>query len=74
MMDVFAELERSMIQERVRAGLARVRSEGKQLGRPSDSTALEKRILDALKAPGRTEGVLQDRGSLRSRSEHSTAY
>ena len=50
MMDVFAELERSMIQERDRAGLARVRSEGKQLGR---------RILDALKAPGRTEGVLQ---------------
>ena len=70
MMDVFAELERSMIQERVRAGPARVRSEGKQLGR----LALEKRILDALKAPERTEGVLQDCGSLRSRSEHSTAY
>jgi hypothetical protein len=33
MMGVFAEFERSMIQERVRAGLARARSEGK-LGRP----------------------------------------
>jgi DNA invertase Pin-like site-specific DNA recombinase len=31
MMGVFAEFERSMIQERVRAGLARARSEGKQL-------------------------------------------
>ena len=33
MMDVFAEFERSMIQERVRAGLARLRSEDRQLGR-----------------------------------------
>jgi DNA invertase Pin-like site-specific DNA recombinase len=29
-----AEFERSRIQERVRAGLARVRSQGKRLGRP----------------------------------------
>jgi DNA invertase Pin-like site-specific DNA recombinase len=34
MMGVFAEFERAMIQERVRAGLARVRSEGKRLGLP----------------------------------------
>jgi DNA invertase Pin-like site-specific DNA recombinase len=34
MMGVFAEFERTMIQERVRAGLARARSEGKRLGRP----------------------------------------
>ena len=34
MMGVFAEFERAMIQERVRAGLARARSEGKKLGRP----------------------------------------
>jgi DNA invertase Pin-like site-specific DNA recombinase len=30
MMGVFAEFERAMIQERVRAGLARARSEGKR--------------------------------------------
>jgi len=35
MMGVFAEFERAMIQERVRAGLARARSEGKRLGRPT---------------------------------------
>jgi DNA invertase Pin-like site-specific DNA recombinase len=57
MMGVFAEFERSMIQERVRAGLARARSEGKRLGRPRIEHELEKRILAALKKPGRTEGV-----------------
>jgi DNA invertase Pin-like site-specific DNA recombinase len=31
------EFERALIQERVRAGLAKARSEGKRLGRPSDS-------------------------------------
>ena len=35
MMGVFAEFDRSMIQERVRAGLRRAKDEGKQLGRPS---------------------------------------
>ena len=56
-MGVFAEFERAMIQERVRAGLKRARDEGKHLGRPSIAPALEKRIHEALKAPERTEGV-----------------
>src|SRR2546430_15269424 len=34
MMGVFAEFERAMIAERVRAGLARAKSEGKRLGAP----------------------------------------
>ena len=34
MLGVFAEFERSMIQERVKAGLARAKSQGKRLGRP----------------------------------------
>src|SRR5262249_6244978 len=57
MMGVFAEFERSMIQERVRAGLRRAKEQGKQLGRPRIVPELEKRILAALKKPGRTEGV-----------------
>jgi len=57
MMGVFAEFERSMIQERVRAGLRRAKDEGKQLGRPRIPAELEARILGALKAPDRTEGV-----------------
>jgi DNA invertase Pin-like site-specific DNA recombinase len=50
MMGVFAEFERSMIQERVRAGLRRAKEEGKQLGRPRIETEKEARILAALKA------------------------
>jgi DNA invertase Pin-like site-specific DNA recombinase len=34
MLGVFAEFERSIIQERVRAGLRRAKAEGKRLGRP----------------------------------------
>ena len=52
MMGVFAEFERAMIQERVRAGLARARSEGKQLGRPRLAAKLEAAIRAALSQPG----------------------
>jgi DNA invertase Pin-like site-specific DNA recombinase len=57
MMGVFAEFERSMIQERVRAGLARAKSVGKRLGRPPVSPDVQSSIRAALRAPGRTEGV-----------------
>jgi len=57
MMGVFAEFERAMIQERVRAGLRRAKDEGKRLGRPRVAPDLERRILAALSEPGRTEGV-----------------
>jgi len=53
MMGVSAEFERSMIQERVRAGLARARSEGKRLGRPTISEEKEAAIRAALSQPGR---------------------
>ncbi len=53
MMGVFAEFERSIIQERVRAGLARAKSEGKRLGRPPIAPELEKRIREALDKPDR---------------------
>lgn len=48
---VFARLERSMIRERVKAGLARVKAEGKQLGRPKVGEQVEERIRE-LKAEG----------------------
>jgi DNA invertase Pin-like site-specific DNA recombinase len=53
-MGVFAEFERSIIQERVRAGLRRAKEEGKQLGRPRIAADLETRILTALKARTQT--------------------
>jgi DNA invertase Pin-like site-specific DNA recombinase len=49
MMGVFAEFERSMIQERVRAGLRRARDEGKQLGRPKIDADIERAILADLR-------------------------
>jgi DNA invertase Pin-like site-specific DNA recombinase len=50
---VFAELERSMIRERVMAGLARVRAEGKKkLGRPKVSGKKEDAIRSRLAAGG----------------------
>jgi len=53
MMGVFAEFVRSIIRERVRAGLARAKSEGKRLGRPGIAPELEARIKTALAKPGR---------------------
>ena len=44
MLGVFAEFERSMIQERVKAGLARARAKGRTLGRSRVSTEIEDRI------------------------------
>jgi DNA invertase Pin-like site-specific DNA recombinase len=49
MVGVFAEFERAMIQERVKAGLARARKEGKTLGRPKVSPEVEAKIRDARK-------------------------
>jgi DNA invertase Pin-like site-specific DNA recombinase len=62
MMGVFADFERSIIQERVRAGLRRVKDEGKWLGRPRIARALETRILAALKAGGTVRGVADEFG------------
>jgi hypothetical protein len=45
---IFAEFERAMIQERVRAGLARAKDEGKTLGRPKIDGATESAIRGAL--------------------------
>src|SRR3954464_15608371 len=53
MMGVFAEFERSMIRERVNAGIARAKAAGKHCGRPFIDTKLEGRIRDALAVPGR---------------------
>ncbi len=48
MMGVFAEFERAMIQERVKAGLARAAAEGKFPGKPRVSADREQAIRDLL--------------------------
>jgi DNA invertase Pin-like site-specific DNA recombinase len=44
MLGVFAEFERAMIKERINAGLARARAQGKALGRPKVSLQVENKI------------------------------
>lgn len=45
MISAFAEFEREIIRERVKAGLERARKEGKILGRPEISEATKKKVL-----------------------------
>jgi DNA invertase Pin-like site-specific DNA recombinase len=47
MIGVFAEFERSMIQERVNAGLNRAKAQGKTLGRPKVSGKIQAAVLAA---------------------------
>jgi hypothetical protein len=69
---VFAEFERAMIQERVRAGLRRARSEGKQLGRPKIDPEIERAILADLR---RKDGPgVRDRGRARRQRRHGAAH
>jgi DNA invertase Pin-like site-specific DNA recombinase len=49
MMGVFSEFERAMIRERVNAGLARAKAEGKALGRPKVDEKTTKEIVKSLK-------------------------
>ncbi len=62
MLGVFAEFERAMIQERVKAGLARAKAQGKRLGRPTVGPEIEARIRQ-LHADGM--GVLKVARTLR---------
>jgi len=45
----FAEFERSMIQQRIHAGLRRARAQGKTLGRPKVDEATQAAIMRSLK-------------------------
>src|SRR5271169_758148 len=56
MMGVFAEFERAMIVERVKAGLSRARSQGKRLGRRPVADAVVERIQEQL---ARGSGIIK---------------
>jgi hypothetical protein len=57
MLGVFAEFERAMIRERVMAGLARARAEGKQLGRRSVEQSHGAKVKAVLKLRSRGIGI-----------------
>jgi DNA invertase Pin-like site-specific DNA recombinase len=52
MMGVFAEFERAMIRERVRAGLERAKAQGKKLGRPRNEDPKREADVSRLRAKG----------------------
>jgi DNA invertase Pin-like site-specific DNA recombinase len=58
----FAEFERSMIRQRVHAGLKRAVEAGKRLGRPRIDPALEKRIQNQLRAGKGMLSIAKDVG------------
>ena len=57
MLGVFAEFERSIIRERVNAGLARARAKGITLGRPKTGAKVEAKIRE-LAAQGMGKGKI----------------
>lgn len=62
MLGVFAEFERAMIQERVKAGLERARRQGKVLGRPRVSEAKEQAIREARAAGKGIQAIAAELG------------
>jgi DNA invertase Pin-like site-specific DNA recombinase len=69
MMGVFAEFERAMIQDRVKAGLARARSQGKKLGRPVKiGPAVKAAVLAAREKEGMTVDKIAERHGISPRS------
>ena len=67
MLGIFAQFERAIIQERVRAGLARARKEGKTLGRPQIGAAAARARQEGRRPPKRLdtpEGRAKDRAEL----------
>ena len=62
MLGVFAEFERAIIVERVRAGIARARTEGKHLGRPRINGKIEQAIQVALAEGKGTRKVARECG------------
>jgi DNA invertase Pin-like site-specific DNA recombinase len=57
MLGVFAEFERAMIRERVLAGLARARADGKQLGRRPVEQSKARKVKAALALRSRGVGI-----------------
>ena len=63
MMGVFAELERTLIQERVKAGMVRAKAQGKHVGRPritgdkGEALLLALREGDSLRTAAKKAGI-----------------
>jgi len=72
MCGVFAEFERSMIQERVKAGLARAKAQGKKLGRPTVPPITVRKIQN-LRASGLSLRAISKRTGVSVGKVHAVA-
>ena len=72
MCGVFAEFERSMIQERVKAGLARAKAQGKRLGRPTVPPITVRKIQN-LRASGLSLRAISKRTGVSVGKVHAIA-
>ena len=72
MCGVFAEFERSMIQERVKAGLARAKAQGKRLGRPTVPPITVRKIQN-LRASGLSLRAISKRTGVSVGKVHAVA-
>jgi DNA invertase Pin-like site-specific DNA recombinase len=72
MMGVFSQWERSMIQERVKAGLARARAQGKRLGRPTVPPITVRKIQN-LRASGLSLRAISKRTGVSVGKVHAVA-
>ncbi len=70
MMGVFAEFERSMIVERVNAGLARARAQGKRLGRPTVASKAVANKVKRLAAKNRSLRQIAEEAGISKSSVH----
>jgi DNA invertase Pin-like site-specific DNA recombinase len=61
-MGIFAEFERAIMQERIKAGLARAKAQGKKLGRPRVSQAVEARIRTLRKTGAGKKKIARELG------------
>jgi DNA invertase Pin-like site-specific DNA recombinase len=73
MMSVFAQFERSLIQERVKAGLERAKSQGKRLGRPP-VPPIQRQKIKRLREEGMSYRKIAKRTGLSVCTVHRLAY
>ncbi len=71
MLGVFSEFERPMIQERVRAGLARARARGRRLGRPRKVTPQVMRRIEVARASGKSMRAIAKEAGVSAATVHT---
>jgi DNA invertase Pin-like site-specific DNA recombinase len=73
MLGVFAEFERSIIQERIAAGIARARAQGTRSGKPIGRARIAPSREEAIRAAGERQGHFESRPRVRRGEQRRAA-